>query len=133
MAVLSVSMGSADPSNGDSTSTHHWHTGKPFLVPVAAGISQVIWSDVASPPNSPTLAADAWDDRRFNIRPTRSQTMRHATTQSVSPYLRALNPINPCGACKEWLKKIALVNPDFVVLTFPSMICDSVFVRPVLR
>ncbi|XXQ34432.1 CMP/dCMP-type deaminase domain-containing protein [Plasmodiophora brassicae] len=115
MAVLSVSMGSADPSNGDSTSTHHWHT------------------DVASPPNSPTLAADAWDDRRFNIRPTRSQTMRHATTQSVSPYLRALNPINPCGACKEWLKKIALVNPDFVVLTFPSMICDSVFVRPVLR
>ena len=27
----------------------------------------------------------------------------------------ALNPLDPCGACMEWLKKIAEVNPDFSV------------------
>ena len=27
----------------------------------------------------------------------------------------ANNPLDPCGACMEWLKKIAEVNPDFKV------------------
>ena len=27
-----------------------------------------------------------------------------------------LNPIKPCGACMEWLKKIAEVNPRFSVM-----------------
>ena len=33
------------------------------------------------------------------------------------------NPMNPCGACNEWLKKIAEVNPDFKVVTFTSTDC----------
>jgi hypothetical protein len=28
------------------------------------------------------------------------------------------NPIDPCGACREWLEKISVVNPGFKILTF---------------
>ena len=41
------------------------------------------------------------------------------------------NPINPCGACNEWLKKIAEVQPDFKVITFTSTDCSTVFVKGV--
>jgi hypothetical protein len=41
---------------------------------------------------------------------------RHkSTASSVSAGYVALNPIAPCGACNEWLRKIAEVNPDFKV------------------
>ena len=43
----------------------------------------------------------------------------------------ALNPLDPCGACMEWLKKISEVNPDFKVLTFTSTNCEKVFVTPI--
>ena len=43
----------------------------------------------------------------------------------------ALNPLDPCGACMEWLKKIAEVNPDFNVLTFTSTNCEKVFVKQI--
>ena len=42
-----------------------------------------------------------------------------------------LNPIAPCGACSEWLKKIAEVNPDFRVLMFEDTSCAKVFVRSI--
>eukprot|EP00474_Spongospora_subterranea_P008423 CRZ08881.1 hypothetical protein [Spongospora subterranea] len=77
--------------------------------------------------------ADAWDDMRFNYRPTISQTMRHSEMKHIPNRLKAQNPINPCGACKEWLKKIALANPDFAVVTFLSMTCQDIFIRPVFR
>lgn len=43
----------------------------------------------------------------------------------------ANNPLDPCGACMEWLKKIAEVNPDFKVLTFTSTNCEKVFTTPI--
>ena len=43
----------------------------------------------------------------------------------------ALNPLDPCGACMEWLKKISEVNPDFKVLTFTTTSCEKVFVTPI--
>ena len=42
-----------------------------------------------------------------------------------------LNPLAPCGACMEWLKKIAEVNPDFTVMMFDDDTCERVFVRSV--
>ena len=42
-----------------------------------------------------------------------------------------LNPLSPCGACLEWLKKIAEYNPDFKVVMFGDTECKSVFVRSV--
>eukprot|EP00940_MAST-03C_sp_MAST-3C-sp2_P003479 g3479.t1 len=42
-----------------------------------------------------------------------------------------LNPIKPCGACTEWLRKIAEVNPDFRILSFSDTSCEQIFIRPV--
>ena len=42
-----------------------------------------------------------------------------------------MNPLKPCGACNEWLKKIAEANPAFRVITFTDTSCDTVFVNPV--
>lgn len=42
-----------------------------------------------------------------------------------------LNPISPCGACMEWLRKVAEVNPDFRVVTFTDPSCDSIVVKEV--
>lgn len=39
-----------------------------------------------------------------------------------------LNPLKPCGACNEWLKKIAEVNPQFAVVTFTDTTCAGVYV-----
>ena len=45
--------------------------------------------------------------------------------------LAGLNPLRPCGACKEWLIKIAEVTPGFKVLMFSDVTCEEVFVRGV--
>ena len=42
-----------------------------------------------------------------------------------------LNPLKPCGACKEWLLKIAEVNPGFKVLMFGDVSCDEVYIKNV--
>jgi len=43
-----------------------------------------------------------------------------------------INPLKPCGACNEWLKKIAEPNPNFKVLTFTDADCSGVYITPVL-
>ena len=42
-----------------------------------------------------------------------------------------MNPLKPCGACIEWLKKIAEVNPAFSVVTFTDAQCTGVYVEQV--
>lgn len=44
-----------------------------------------------------------------------------------------LNPLSPCGACKEWLYKIAEVNPGFKVLMFADVNCDEVYIKTVAQ
>lgn len=44
--------------------------------------------------------------------------------------LEDLNPLKPCGACNEWLKKIEESNPHFKVLTFTDTLCNGVYVSP---
>ena len=43
-----------------------------------------------------------------------------------------LNPINPCGACMEWLYKITENEPNFRIITFESYECSSIFVKRVV-
>ncbi|RHZ34680.1 hypothetical protein DYB31_009011 [Aphanomyces astaci] len=43
-----------------------------------------------------------------------------------------LNPLAPCGACNEWLLKIAEANPSFKIVTFDSIDCDSVYIHQLL-
>jgi hypothetical protein len=38
------------------------------------------------------------------------------------------NPLGPCGACMEWLKKIAEREPSFRVVTFDTYDCQNIFV-----
>lgn len=42
-----------------------------------------------------------------------------------------LNPLRPCGACREWLRKVAEVNPRFRVVTFTDSGCKGVIIEPV--
>eukprot|EP00501_MAST-03F_sp_TOSAG23-6_P002193 GSMAST32.ASY1.ANO1.2293.1 assembled CDS len=43
----------------------------------------------------------------------------------------ASNPLNPCGACKEWLLKIAEVQPAFKVISFTNEMCSDVYIKAV--
>ena len=57
----------------------------------------------------------------------------HATTpwttrtRTIAVQEGDMNPLAPCGACKEWLKKIAAVNPQFSVITFTDYECNGVY------
>ena len=39
-----------------------------------------------------------------------------------------MNPLRPCGACNEWLKKIAESNPYFQIVTFTDANCKGIYV-----
>ena len=54
---------------------------------------------------------------------------RAVTAEEMSEV--AMNPLDPCGACMEWLKKISEVNPDFKVLTFTTTSCEKIFITPI--
>jgi len=63
---------------------------------------------------------------------------RHDTTATSGKLISAsemaeiaMNPLDPCGACMEWLRKISEVNPDFKVLTFTSTNCEKIFITPI--
>ena len=43
-----------------------------------------------------------------------------------------INPLEPCGTCREWLLKIAEANPNFRVVTFASVACKEIYVKRVL-
>ena len=56
---------------------------------------------------------------------------KRTMSEILEPLCEDLNPMAPCGACTEWLKKIADVNPDFKVVTFTDISLEKVFVRTV--
>ena len=37
----------------------------------------------------------------------------------------------PCGACNEWLKKIAEDNPQLKVVTFTDADCHGIYVEQI--
>jgi cytidine deaminase len=50
---------------------------------------------------------------------------------SLAHHSHSMNPLKPCGACHEWLKKIAEVNPSFSVITFTDSECQGVYVEQI--
>lgn len=40
-----------------------------------------------------------------------------------------LNPLAPCGACREWLLKIAEANPALKIITFTDATCDHIYIN----
>ncbi|TVR00901.1 MAG: hypothetical protein EA398_10975 [Deltaproteobacteria bacterium] len=66
----------------------------------------------------------------FAARPT----LRRGDIEAVAVLSldKGLKPrLGPCGACTEWLRKVAEINPDFRVVTFNDLECTQVFVDPV--
>ena len=55
--------------------------------------------------------------------------MKNQMTIEVST--NDLNPLKPCGACNEWLKKIAEVNPQFCVITFTDKRMQGAYVESI--
>ena len=41
-----------------------------------------------------------------------------------------MNPLSPCGACNEWIKKIAQCNPYFKIITFTDANCNGMYISP---
>ena len=102
--------------------------------------------DVASPTDQKEKALTNTDTRTHETHETHEERVsisrnasfaRDASTASTGPNasdasdLAGLNPLRPCGACKEWLNKIAEVNPGFRVLMFSDITCDEVYVKEV--
>lgn len=59
-----------------------------------------------------------------------SPTRRRGKRKTVVVHSHTdMNPLRPCGACNEWLKKIAESNPYFKVLTFTDADCKGVYVN----
>ena len=76
-------------------------------------------------PRALTIRASASEPPASNTRRPASELERIASASGD------LNPLKPCGACKEWLLKIAEVNPGFKVLMFSDVSCDDVYIKNV--
>ena len=76
--------------------------------------------------------------RKFRKRPRTyscDETSLHASSSSASstiPSSTRRNPLAPCGACKEWLLKIAENNPSLLIVTFESMACEAVHINQLI-
>jgi cytidine deaminase len=100
----------------------------------------------ATPVDAPLFHKAAGSPDRNLLQQQRRRPRSHSSADSVNssstlpPYAVAppankypgeLNPILPCGACNEWLKKIAEVNPMFKVMTFPNSDCLEAFIQEI--
>jgi cytidine deaminase len=65
---------------------------------------------------------------RANITPT--QNIGNVV-ETVAVSAEDMNPLHPCGACLEWLKKIAEVNPKVFVVTFTDQACKGMYIESV--
>lgn len=66
-------------------------------------------------------------------RATKKSKNRSSIVAHVPAETLCSNPLKPCGACMEWLKKIAEVNPDFKVITFTDSRCGGVYIEDVAQ
>jgi hypothetical protein len=55
----------------------------------------------------------------------------HVSARTISVDESDMNPLRPCGACLEWLKKIAEVNPEFVIMTFTDVNCEGIYIEQI--
>jgi cytidine deaminase len=74
----------------------------------------------------PAAASPLTPARRINLYSSRKQNRKTVVVHSQED----LNPLMPCGACNEWLKKIAEPNPYFQIVTFTDADCNGVYCTP---
>jgi cytidine deaminase len=88
----------------------------------------------ATPPGTPIRRIALYS----NARATTTENVSKPTMQGVGGRKQKrtvlvhsdkdINPLRPCGACNEWLKKISESNPYFSVVTFTDAECAGVYV-----
>ena len=90
-------------------------------------------NSITSPPGTPMRKIKL--STNSNFRPTfgRGRSGSKAKRTVVVHSILDINPLAPCGACNEWLKKIAESNPYFKVLTFTDADCNGVYITPVIE
>lgn len=100
----------------------------PLLCEVAYAPS-IVDSEASTPIRKIKLYGDG--DNNDNIQKTiKSRKNRRKGRSVVIHSSEDINPLKPCGACNEWLKKIAESNPYFKVITFTDTDCNGVYVTP---
>ncbi|GKY97742.1 hypothetical protein MPSEU_000732400 [Mayamaea pseudoterrestris] len=119
-------------SEGDTT---EWHLTNPLPVRQNASDMPMESSFMMVPTVTPTTVIDDDDDepqmRRIELFSAAStQSSMRTVLLKQSAKRKDLNPLAPCGACNEWLKKIAESNPYFKILTFTDCQCHGVYITP---
>eukprot|EP00605_Chrysophyceae_sp_TOSAG23-4_P001026 GSChrysophyteH1.ASY1.ANO1.1127.1 assembled CDS len=77
------------------------------------------------------------DSRKSSVTTSANQFKSHRVGGGISSRTftvqeHDMNPLKPCGACTEWLKKIASVNPQFTVVTFTDYECEGVYLEHIV-
>lgn len=90
---------------------------------------------LSEPSPSGTVSGASTPKRRISLYQKKSHTkmgggVKRKKQSLLVQSLQDMNPLKPCGACNEWLKKIAESNPHFKVLTFTDTKCNGVYVSP---
>lgn len=83
--------------------------------------------------NSSPVESDVEDQapvRRIQLYSKGSLTAKRGKRTVVVQSTKDMNPLKPCGACNEWLKKIAESNPYFRIITFTDANCNGVYCQP---
>jgi len=94
-----------------------------FHLPVPASVEP-------TPPGTPIRRIHLYPQaRETTSKPIMGGSRKQKRTVLVHS-AKDLNPLKPCGACNEWLKKIAESNPYFKVVTFTDAGCSGVYVCP---
>jgi cytidine deaminase len=68
--------------------------------------------------------------RRISLFSKTPAASRKSKRTVVVQSAKDINPLAPCGACNEWLKKIAESNPYFKIVTFTDANCNGIYVSP---
>jgi cytidine deaminase len=136
-SCTSLDQASRKSSIGSETDNADWYVTH-SLPPHHAPVDTPLGSSFMLVPDS--LKTTREDDEGEEEEPParRIDLFSSATTQSTmrtvllkqSPRCADLNPLAPCGACNEWLKKIAESNPYFKILTFTDAQCHGVYITP---
>mmetsp|Transcript_10344 Transcript_10344/g.16270 ORF Transcript_10344/g.16270 Transcript_10344/m.16270 type:complete len:105 (+) Transcript_10344:2-316(+) len=71
--------------------------------------------------------------RSANIRKLTLTKDNEPKSEKMTVFKAEMNPLKPCGACNEWLKKIAEVNPDFKVITFTDSNCTGMYIEQIYQ
>jgi hypothetical protein len=109
----------------DPSATHSMNK-SPTIGPMSHGALNVLSGLSQEPSNSPSSLAPA---RIISLYKSQQQHRRQKRTVVVNSDAD-INPLRPCGACNEWLKKIAESNPYFTILTFTDSECSGVYCQP---